>query len=289
MKFDEPRFAPGGDQYLQVSFGDDATLELNFLALGLASATRESELPGIVDTNPGYNSLLVEYDADAISFPDLERELRALADGLGPSDDLELQSRLLYLPVMYLDPWTRACVDDYREKIAEREYDPDFVAQVNGLEDVQQLVRTHSGTEHWAVTIGSIPGLPLLRPLDPRCAIYSPKYNPARTWTPQGAIGVGGPSTSIYTVASPGGYNIIGRTPVLVFDPSGRYSVFNEGGVLLRPADRVKFVPIGLEEFAYIERRMQDGTYEYNFVGYDTFSVSAYNTWVATLDHEGRF
>ncbi|MGI9658707.1 MAG: 5-oxoprolinase subunit B family protein [Gaiellaceae bacterium] len=289
MRFEEPRFAPAGDQYLEVVFGDDASLELNFLALGLATAVRESGLAGIVDTNACYNSLLVEYQADAIAFADLKQELLSLSEQLGPTEELELESRLLYLPVMYLDPWTRACQEDYWQKISKREYDPDLVARVNGLEDAQQLVRVHSGTEHWVVTVGSIPGLPLSRALDPRCAIYSPKYNPARTWTPQGGIGVGGPSTSIYTVASPGGYNLVGRTPALVFDKSGRYSVFNEGGVLLRPADRIKFMPIGLEEFEYIERRMQEGTYEYNFVGYSKFSVSAYNAWVASLDIDGRF
>jgi len=289
VKFDEPRFAPAGDQYVEMVFGDDASLELNFLALGLAGAVRESALSGIVDTNACYNSLLVEYDADAIGFGDLTGELAALLEQLGPTEELVLDSRLLYLPVMYLDPWTRACQEDYWQKIREREYDPDFVARVNGLEDAQQLVRVHSGTEHWVVSIGSPPGLPLGRPLDPRCAIYSPKYNPPRTWTPQGAIGVGGPSTSIYTVASPGGYNVIGRTPVLVFDKSGRYPIFNAGGVILRPADRVKFVPIGLEEFEYVERRVQEGTYEHNFVGYDRFSVSAYKAWVATVDPNGRF
>ena len=289
MKFAETRFAPAGDQYVLVSFGDDATLELNFLALGLAAAVRKSGLRGVVDTNPSYNSLLVEYDSDTIRYLDLKRELAALIDGLGPSDALEIESRLLYLPVMYLDPWTRACLEEYSNKIRKREYDPDFVARVNGLEDAQQLVRIHSGTEHWIVTVGSLPGLPLLRPLDPRCAIFSPKYNPPRTWTPQGSIGVGGPSTSIYTVRSPGGYNIIGRTPVLVFDKSGRNPVFNEGGVLVRPADRLKFVPIGQDEFEYIERRVQDGTYEYNFVSYQKFSVGAYNAWVATLNADARF
>jgi len=181
MKFDTPKFMPGGDHFILVQFGDDASIDLNFMALGLTAAIKAEEVTGVVDTNPSYNSLVVEYESDDISYADLQTELAHLIDGLGSVENLELDSRLAYLPVVYLDPWTRDCVADYSEKIAPREYDPDFVADVNGFEDAKQLARIHSGTEHWVVAVCSTPGLPLMRALDPRCAITSPKYNPPRT------------------------------------------------------------------------------------------------------------
>ena len=289
MKFDEAKFMPGGDHFILVQFGDDGSIDLNFLALGLTAALKADQTRGVVDTNPSYNSLVVEYDSDDISYADLQAELERLIGGLGSVEELELDSRLAYLPVMYLDPWTRDCVADYSEKITPREYDPDFVAHENGLEDAKQLARVHSGTEHWVVAVCSTPGLPLLRALDPRCAITSPKYNPPRTWTTLGAIGVGGLSTSIYTTPGPGGYNLIGRTPVPLWDPRQRHPIFKDRVVLLDAADRVKFVPIGAEEFDYIEARVADGSYEFNITAYQRFSVGAYKKWVASLNADGRF
>ena len=289
MRFDEAKFMPGGDHFILVQFGDDGSIDLNFLALGLTAALKREDTPGVVDANPSYNSLVVEYESDDISYADLQAELERLIGGLGSVEELELDSRLAYLPVMYLDPWTRDCVADYSEKITRREYDPDFVARENGLEDAKQLARVHSGTEHWVVAVCSTPGLPLLRALDPRCAITSPKYNPPRTWTTLGAIGVGGLSTSIYTTPGPGGYNLIGRTPVPLWDPEQRHPIFKDRVVLLDAADRVKFVPIGAEEFEYIEARVADGSYEFNITAYQRFSVGAYKKWVASLNADGRF
>lgn len=289
MIYDEPRFLPGGDTFVLVQFGDDTRIDLNFMALGLTAALREDGTAGVIDTNPSYNSLVVEYDPDLIAPADLEKELRRLIAGLGSVEDLALESRLAYLPVMYLDPWTRACVEDYARRIAPRGDDPEFVARLNGLEDANQLVRVHSGTEHWVVAVCSTPGLPLMVALDPRCALTSPKYDPPRTWTTLGAIGVGGLSTSVYTTPGPGGYNLIGRTPVPLWDARARLPAYRDRVVLLDAADRVKFVPIGREEFDYIERRVAEGTYEFNVTGYQRFSVRAYKAWAASLDGQARF
>ena len=98
MIYDEPRFLPGGDTFVLVQFGDDARIDLNFMALGLTSALCEDRTAGVIDTNPSYNSVVVEYDPDRIGLDDLERELRRLIEGLGSVEDLELESRLAYLP-----------------------------------------------------------------------------------------------------------------------------------------------------------------------------------------------
>lgn len=283
MIFDTAHFSPSGDRYLLVQFGDDASLALNVMALGLDAALKASGTRGIIDTVACYNTLLVEYEADDISYGDLKRELQRLIDGLGPLGAIVVESRLLQLPVMYADPWTKECIEDYRRNIAERPYDPDYVAQINGLKDGAHLGRVHSTTEHWAVTVGSFPGLPVLRPLDPRCTITAPKYNPPRTWTPQGALGLGGVSSSIYTLRSPGGYQLIGRTPVPVFDPSGRNAAFKGEIVLLKAGDRIKFQPIGRDAFEAIEAEVAEGRYVYNIIGYQKFSVAAHQTWARGL------
>jgi urea carboxylase len=128
-----------------------------------------------------------------------------------------------------------------------------------------------------------------MMPLDPRCRLTAPKYNPPRTWTPQGTIGMGGMSTAIYPVATPGGYQIFARTPVPIWDDKQRFSVFSESIVLFRPGDRVKFIPIGVQEFEYLEKTVTDGTYPYNLVEYQRFSVKNYKHWIETLDPKERF
>jgi len=264
-------------------------LELNFMAQGLATAIAEQHTKGVIETAPCFASLLVHYDPDEISFADLSKEMNALIRSLGPSDDIVLDSRLFYLPTMYRDPWTRACVEDYCEKITKKELDPDFVARINGLADAEQLVRVHSGTEYWVASLGFWPGLPFMMALDPRCVITAPKYNPPRTWTPQGTVGMGGASTAIYPVATPGGYQIFARTPVPIWDTDKRFPVFHDSIVLFRAGDRVKFVPIGKEEFEFVEAKVKEGTYIYNVVEYQKFSVRNYKAWTNLLDTTKRF
>ncbi len=289
MIYPEPRFLPAGDRFVLIEFGNEMNLELNFMAQGLATEIAEQRTNGVIETAPCFASLLVHYDPDQISFRDLGKEMKALIRSLGPSDELVLDSRLFYLPTMYRDPWTRACVEDYCNKIVKKEIDPDFVARINGLADAEQLVRVHSGTEYWVASLGFWPGLPFMMALDPRCVITAPKYNPPRTWTPQGTVGMGGASTAIYPVATPGGYQIFARTPVPIWDTEKRFPVFHDSVVLFRAGDRVKFVPIGKEEFEFIEAKVKERTYIYNVVEYQKFSVRNYKAWVKVLETAKRF
>ncbi len=290
MRFEKLKCRPGGANYALAQLGDDMSLELNFLAHGLDKILREKGISYVVDTVACYNSLLIEYDPNKISFYDLEKEVSSLSKILGSSDSLIINSRLVYLPTMYLDPWTRNCQDEYFKLFGEtREYDAELIARINGLSDVHQLVRVHSGSEYWAVTVGGLPGLPLLRPLDPRCRLSAPKYNPPRTWTTLGSVALGGASSAIYTLPASGGYRIFGRTPVPVWDSHQRLPAFKKSNVLLSPADRVRFVPIDQEEYHAIERKVEEGTYVHNTIDYQKFSVGQYNAWLSTINPDQRF
>lgn len=289
MIYEEPRFLPGGDRFVTIEFGNEMNLELNFMAQGLADAIVQDRTRGVIETAPCFASLLVHYDPDGISFADLQKQMLRLIGSLGPSDDIELDSRLFYFPTMYLDPWTKEAIDDYCAKITKKEYDPAFVARLNGLADAQHMARVHSGTEYWVASLGFWPGLPFMMALDPRCVLTAPKYNPPRTWTPQGTVGMGGSSTAIYPVATPGGYQIFARTPVPIWNIEKRFPVFESSIVLFKPGDRVKFVPVTKEEFEHVEAQVKDGSYEYNVVGYQRFSVRNYKAWIASLKKGARF
>jgi KipI family sensor histidine kinase inhibitor len=289
MIYDEPKFLPGGDRYVLIEFGNEMNLELNFIAQGLAGAIAAARTKGVIETAPCFASMLVHYEPDTISYGDLVKELRALIGSLGSPENIELDSRLFYIETMYLDPWTKACIEDYAAKITPKEYDPAFVARVNGLADEHQLVRVHSGTEYWVASLGFWPGLPFLMPLDPRAMITCPKYNPPRTWTPQGTVGMGGSASAIYPVATPGGYQLFGRTPVPIWDYERRFKVFGDSIVLFRPGDRIKFVTVDKRQYEDVEARVKDGSYVHNVVGYQRFSVRNYKAWTASLDRDQRF
>jgi allophanate hydrolase subunit 1 len=138
-------------------------------------------------------------------------------------------------------------------------------------------------------SLGFWPGLPFTMPLDPRCKLTAPKYNPPRTWTPKGTVGMGGSSTAIYPDRLPGGYQIFGRTPVPIWDPDKNFDVFKDSICLFRPGDRIKFVPCDYDEFEMIEKKVEDKSYRYDLIEEHKFSIKKYKNWLSKLDYNKKF
>jgi KipI family sensor histidine kinase inhibitor len=285
MIYDEPRFLPGGDRFLQVELGDEMSLDLNIQVHALARMLRESRIDGLVELIPEMASILISYDGDRIGIDDLAREVRRLRDGMGSLDELELESRLYSVPILYFDPWTRDCVEDYRAKVAPKPVlDPELICEANGLAGRDALKRVHARTEYLVAALGFWPGLCSLMPLHPGSRLTAPKYNPPRMWTPKGTIGLGGALTCIYPDQTPGGYQIFARTPMPIWDRTQRLKAFKDSLALFRAGDRVKFVPIDEREYAEIAVEVEAGVYEHEFVDYQVFSIRRYKTWLAGLD-----
>ena len=287
--YDKPKFLPGGDKYMLIEFGNVMDLELNFTAQNLAQAIEDHKVTGVYETAPCFASMLVHYEPEEIKFNDLKNEMKSLIDSLGPTDDIEINSRIFSFPTVYLDKWTQECIEDYSNKIVKKKPDPELITEVNNLESTDQFVRVHSGTEYWVAAIGFWPGLPFMMALDPRCKLTVPKYNPPRTWTPKGTVGMGGSSTSIYPDRLPGGYQIFGIIPVPIWDTKKSFPVFENNICLFKPGDRVKFVPTTYEEFEHVSNKVEDGSYDYNIIEYQKFSVKNYKKWLSTIDKTKRF
>jgi KipI family sensor histidine kinase inhibitor len=281
MIYDVPRFYPGGDRYIEVELGDEMGFELNFRVHSLVAAVRTAAIPGVIELIPEMASLQVSYDPDRIAYEDVVREFAALASQIGGGADIELDSRLFYVPTLYFDPWTTECVEDYRAKTTDKTPDPEFLCESNGLSGRRELARIHSGTEYWVAALGFWPGLCSLMPLDPRHQLIAPKYNPPRTWTPKGAIGIGGGITCIYPDRTPGGYQIFARTPMPIWDREQKLAAFKDELALFRAGDRVRFVPIDREEWDHIEAQVNDGSYLHPCISYQKFSIANYRTWGA--------
>jgi len=287
--YDKPKFLPAGDKYMLIEFGNIMNLELNFTAQNLAKAIKDHKIRGVYETSPCFASMIVHYEPDEIKFNDLKKELFSLIESLGPTDKIEINSRIFSFPTVYLDKWTQECIEDYSNKIAKKKPDPELITELNNLESTDQFIRVHSSTEYWVAAIGFWPGLPFMMALDPRCKLTVPKYNPPRTWTPKGTVGMGGASTCIYPDRLPGGYQIFGIIPVPIWDTNKSFPVFENNICLFQPGDRVKFVPTSYEEFDHVYNKIEDGSYDYNIVEYQKFSVKNYKQWLSTIDASKRF
>lgn len=287
MLHDKPRFYPGGDRAIEVELGDGMDFGLNFTVHRLVAALREAKLPAIEDLIPELASLQINYDPDRISYEDMIAEVARIFAEIGSGMIGELPSRLITVPVLYFDGKTADCVADYRKQYPDKKPDPDYVCELNGLPDRAALMRRHFSTEYWVAALGFWPGLCSLLPLHPQARIFAPKYNPPRTWTPKGAIGIGGALTCIYPDRTPGGYQLIGHTPAPSYDSIQSLPDFKASPALFRAGDRVRFRPVTPEEYADIETEVAANIFRHDIVDYQVFSVERYLDWCAG-QKEGR-
>jgi inhibitor of KinA len=243
-----------GDLELCVEFGDRIELALNFRVLALDRALKEAGGPGVRETVPTHRSLGVVYDPALIRRRDLERLITELVADL--PELTEFPSRLVTIPIWYDDPWSQECARAHGV-----ENNIDYLARTNGI-DRTEVIRRHAGVPHWVSAVGFQPSTYQAVPLG-EMNLTGPKYERPRKWTDPGIVCLAGTITSYYPVRSPGGYQLLGRTPIDLFDPRQRNPVFADGPVLPRVGDRHRYVPIEGEEYEAIRAQVVAGEYEY--------------------------
>jgi urea carboxylase len=270
-----------GDGALLVEFGEmEFDLTLNFFVLAFDAALRERSTDGLHETAPGFRSILVSYDSLQLSPQDLVGHLRQAYEDLPEQGEMEIDSRLIQLPLAFDDSQSTAAVERYLHSIradapnAEGGNNIDYIVRYNGLSDREELYEHVLATEHWTGFIGFFPGLPFMFPIDPLHVLVVPKYNPTRTWTAEGAVGIGGPCVAIYPVESPGGYQLFGRS-LPVYDLQARNAAFRADPLLLRPSDRVRFHRVTEEELMAHWEDVRADRYVYD-ISEQHFDVGAY-------------
>jgi inhibitor of KinA len=211
-------------------------VEVNTRVRALEFLVQEKAVVGVVETVPSFRSLLVYYDPEVVSYEGLCATLTELA---AQAEHAALPpSRLVELPCCYEDP----------------ELGIDLAAAAERLDvPADELVRLHAGAQYLVYFIGFTPGLPYLAGMPQR--IVLPRLETPRTKVPEGSVGIGGVQVCIYSVESPGGYWILGRTPLRLYDPGASEPI------LLRPGDHVRFRAIDRAEFDHIAAAVQARTY----------------------------
>jgi KipI family sensor histidine kinase inhibitor len=230
-----PRFLPLGDRALCIELGDSISEATNRWVHGLSREIGSLGARGVLEVVPTYRSLVVYYDPQSISYADLTSRIGEIE---GPQGDGEaVAARLVEIPTLY-----------------GGEYGPDIgdVAEHNGISEAE-VIDIHLGADYLVYMMGFLPGFPYLGGMSERIA--TPRLKTPRSAIPAGSVAIAERQTGIYPVESPGGWRLIGRTPISLFDP-GR-----EPPVEIEPGDYLRFVQVDESEYVDVQSRMRAGTY----------------------------
>ena len=221
-----------GDCAVTVAFPQRIDEEINSHIRRFCRELERSGLPGVTEYVPTYCGVTVHYDPELLSYTVLEREIYRLLKLSGTSQEKNdaLPPRIVRIPVVYGGEWGP---------------DLENVAKLHDLTP-EQVIAIHSGRDYLIYMLGFTPGFPYLGGMDPRIA--TPRLKTPRTRIPAGSVGIAGEQTGVYPLDSPGGWQLIGRTPLALFDP-GRAEPF-----LLSAGDKVRFCPILPEQFEEIRQ-----------------------------------
>ena len=245
------RMRRAGDAFLLVEFGANVLdLGLRLRVAALETAIADADVEGIVEMTAGIRSLLVRYDPTRRSGYGLAARLGPLVD-TGDVANTRVPSRIVNLPLSWDDPACRRAIDRYVQSVrADAPWCPDnieFIRRINGLADDQAVKDIVFGADYLVMGLGDVYlGAPVATPLDPRHRLVTTKYNPARTWTAENSVGIGGAYLCIYGMEGPGGYQFVGRT-LQVWNQQRRGAAFDEHW-LLRPFDRIRFHEVDAAE-----------------------------------------
>jgi urea carboxylase len=216
-------------------------------------ALEKRALPGILDLTPGIRSLQVHYAPDRLDAGELVKLLQALEADLPAIDELEVPTRIVHLPLSWEDPATLLAIEKYTRSVRkDAPWCPsniEFIRRINGLASVDDVRRIVFDASYLVFGLGDVYlGAPVATPLDPRHRLVTTKYNPARTWTPENAVGIGGAYLCVYGMEGPGGYQFVGRT-IQMWNTYRSTRDFAPGQPwLLRFFDQLRFYPVEADE-----------------------------------------
>ncbi len=247
-------YRQSGEDNVLIEYGEPTLdLALRFRVQALLDALQADPLPGVIDLTPGVRSLQVHFDCRRTSRSRIMQALQRLEDSLPPIDDIEVASRIVHLPLSWDDPATRLAIERYMQSVrADAPWCPsniEFIRRINGLDSIDAVRRIVFEASYLVMGLGDVYlGAPVATPLDPRHRLVTTKYNPARTWTPENAVGIGGAYLCVYGMEGPGGYQFVGRT-VQMWNRYRQTAEFRDGKRwLLRFFDQLRFYPVTADE-----------------------------------------
>lgn len=255
MVFKKPNILKGGDSNITVKFGDDGSLYLNLYILTFEMIIRSRKPEWLVDTTALRTSIMLTFDPLLIQIDGVITAVEEIiADGISVPD--EYTSRIVHLPVFYNDPLTRECAKCY-----DMPPNLEVMAKENNT-SVDEIIRRHTEPEYFvsytSFMFGSVGAFPIGKSIN----IKNSKYKTPRTWTPPGTVGIGGSTTAIYSMKSPGGVMMLGNIPVKTYDIDAKNKHFKNDSLLVHPGDRIKFHSIDQNRFEKLKSQKNSYSYE---------------------------
>jgi urea carboxylase len=255
-----------GDRYLLIEYGPNVLdLNLRFRVHALEQQLRAAKLPGIIDITPGVRSMHIHYDA-RLRREELLETLEACERRIPDLDDITVDSRVVHLPLSWDDPATQLAIRKYIQSVRpDAPWCPsniEFIRRINGLKSIDEVYRIVFGASYLVLGLGDVYlGAPVATPVDPRHRLVTTKYNPARTWTAENSVGIGGAYLCVYGMEGPGGYQFVGRT-VQMWNTFHTTAEFPAGTPwLLRFFDELRFYPVSADELLEIREGFPRGRY----------------------------
>ncbi|MDP2144951.1 MAG: urea carboxylase [Gallionella sp.] len=288
-------YRQSGDRNLLIEYGPlvlDINLRFRVHALmeWVQGAVADGSLPGILDLTPGIRSLQIHFDSRVLAREALVKMLVKAEKKLPPIADMQVPTRIVHLPLSWDDPSTKLAIEKYMQSVRkDAPWCPsniEFIRRINGIADIEQVKRIVFEASYLVMGLGDVYlGAPVATPLDPRHRLVTTKYNPARTWTPENAVGIGGAYMCVYGMEGPGGYQFVGRT-VQMWNRYKQTTDFKEGKPwLLRFFDQIRFYPVSEQELLKMREDFVAGRFQLK-IEESTFSLKEYNRYLQDNDRE---
>lgn len=280
---EEVIYRPSGEDYLLVEYGPQVLdIRLRFRVHALMLKLQQKKIVGVEELTPGIRSLQIHYDNLVLPREQLLAELEAIEAGLDNIDQLSVPARIVHLPLSWDDEATRLAIRKYDEVVRkDAPWCPDnieFIRRINGLDSVEDVKKIVFDASYLVMGLGDVYlGAPVATPMDPRHRLVTTKYNPARTWTPENAVGIGGAYMCVYGMEGPGGYQFVGRT-LQMWNRYRLTEAFTKPW-LLRFFDQIKFYEVSAEELLDIREKHPQGHYPVK-IEQTEFSLSDYQAFL---------
>ncbi len=270
-----------GDRYLLVEYGPIVLdIALRFRVHALMRWLQANKPEGVLELTPGIRSLQVHYDSLVLPLSALLDVLQQAESVLQNVQDLEVPARIVHLPLSWDDDACQVAIKKYIQSVRkDAPWCPsniEFIRRINGLDTIEQVRDILFNARYLVMGLGDVYlGAPVATPLDPRHRLVTTKYNPARTWTAENSVGIGGSYLCVYGMEGPGGYQFVGRT-LQMWNRWRRTAEFEQPW-LLRFFDQIQFYPVSAQELKDIRRTFPKGGYPLK-IEHTTFSLKRYQS-----------
>ncbi len=284
-------YRQSGDKYLLIEYGELVLdLNLRFRVHALMQWLERENVTGIIDLTPGIRSLQVHFESLMLPVNKLIQILHLAESELPSVDEMEVPTRIVHLPLSWDDAATQLAIEKYMQSVRKdapwcdtssgTPSNIEFIRRINGLNSIEEVKDILFNASYLTLGLGDVYlGAPVATPVDPRHRLVTTKYNPARTWTPENAVGIGGAYMCVYGMEGPGGYQFVGRT-IQMWNRWNQTKDFTDGKPwLLRFFDQIRFYQVEADELVQMREDFPHGKFKLN-IEEDVFKLKDYKQFL---------